>query len=503
MRTFLACSFLVMSVISMQSLAQLSRSDPSDKALTESTVNALEIGAHMRFLSSDELMGRDTPSPGLKTAARYIESELIRYGVRTAPGMDSYFQPVPLKVTTPPNSLELVINDRPSQSDQLVSINSSNIELMKEKMVFLEFGGADDFDKVDVSDKIVVVKCGDGVNFNAIKWFEMGIEKRQRALDGGALALVELYQRAPIPWQVVTGFLRRTRVAIQENAEANPTELAHLWVNDPEFELEELIKSTGKDQASLIVAASESSFVTSQNVVGMVEGTDLLMKDQFIVYSAHYDHVGIGKPNDEGDSIYNGARDNAFGTTNILSIAKNISLHPTKRSAIFLFFTAEEKGLLGSKWYVDHPVVPMENHVFCFNIDNAGYNNTEVATTIGLERTSAGNKIKEACRAFNLEAIADPAPEQGLFNRSDNVHFARKGIPAPTLSMGFTAFDETIMAYYHQPTDQFNTLDFDYLQKLISAYVYAARLIANSKNKPFWIEGDEYYEAGLELYGSK
>lgn len=230
----------------------------------------------------------------------------------------------------------------------------------------------------------------------------------------------------------------------------------------------------------------------------MVEGSDPKLKDEYIIYSAHYDHVGIGKPNAQNDSIYNGARDNAVGTVTVLSAAKSIAKRPTKRSALFILFTAEEKGLLGSRWYVENPVIPLNQMVFCFNSDNGGYNDTSLATVVGLNRTTEGDLIRKAVGEFGLKAIDDPVG--GFFNRSDNVHFARKGIPAPTFSLGFTAFDDEIGKYYHQTADNPDNLDYNYLEQFFRAYVLSCRYIGNSDSTPFWTEGDDYYEAGKQLY---
>ena len=193
----------------------------------------------------------------------------------------------------------------------------------------------------------------------------------------------------------------------------------------------------------------------------------------------------------------------AVGVVTVLSAAENIAKYPTKRSALFILFTAEEKGLLGSNWYVNHPVIPLEKMVYCFNSDNGGYNDTSLATIIGFSRTTAQDHIDKATATFGLKAIEDPAPEQGLFDRSDNVNFAAKGIPAPTFSMGFTAFDAEIGKYYHQTTDNPDTMDYDYLEKFFKSYVLACRLIANDPVIPFWKEGDKYYDAGVKLYGRK
>ncbi len=157
-------------------------------------------------------------------------------------------------------------------------------------------------------------------------------------------------------------------------------------------------------------------------------------------------------------------------------------------------------GLIGSSYYANNPLLPMDQMVYCFNSDNGGYNDTSVATIIGLERTTAGTHIKTACETFSLTAIDDPAPEQGLFDRSDNVSFARKGVPAPTFSLGFRAFDAEIMKYYHQASDNPDNVDYDYLEKFFKAYVMSCRLIANDPETPFWVEGDKYYSIGEKLY---
>ena len=191
--------------------------------------------------------------------------------------------------------------------------------------------------------------------------------------------------------------------------------------------------------------------ITSDNVMGLIEGTDPTLKNEYIVYTAHYDHVGVGAPDDLGDEIYNGARDNAVGVTAVLSLANYFAAHPPKRSAMFVLFTAEEKGLLGSKYFTEHLPVAANQIKYNFNIDNGGYNDTSIISVIGLTRTEAEMDIQKACNEIGLQAIEDPAKEQGLFDRSDNVNFAVLGIPAPTFSLGFRAFDEEIFKYYHRP----------------------------------------------------
>ncbi len=376
-------------------------------------------------------------------------------------------------------------------------VAGGDIELTAD-IVYVNYGEPADFEAKDLTGKVVVALCGAPGVSNPREWFGISRDKRARAETAGAVALIELYNSTGIPWSLLTRFLGRTRVSIDDGG----SDLLSIWVNDSNNEKIELFR--GEDAtASMKIEGAISRSIASQNVVGYIEGTDPELKDEYIVYSAHYDHVGVGRPDDEGDSIYNGARDNAVGTVTVLSMAEYFAQHPPKRSALFILFTAEEKGLLGSRHYVENSPVSLDQIVYCFNSDNGGYNDTSLATIIGLDRTTARDEIVEACETFGLQAIEDPAKEQGLFDRSDNVNFAAKGIPAPTFSLGFTAFDEEIGKYYHRPGDDPESLDYEYLLKFFRAYVYSGLLIADREDRPFWVEGDKYHEAGMNLYNGQ
>jgi hypothetical protein len=200
------------------------------------------------------------------------------------------------------------------------------------------------------------------------------------------------------------------------------------------------------------------------------------------------------------DSIFNGARDNAIGTTAILNAAKYFAENRPKRSLLFIAWTAEEMGLVGSKHYADSPLVPFNKVVYNLNIDNASYNDTTIVTVIGLGRTSADTNISKAAAAYGLKAMPDPAPEQNLFDRSDNVNFAMKGVPAPTFSLGIRKFDEEIMKRYHQLSDEIGNFNLSYGLKYIRAYILAAQNIANDPKQPIWKIGDKYEPVWKELY---
>jgi len=275
--------------------------------------------------------------------------------------------------------------------------------------------------------------------------------------------------------------------------------LPHIWIDAVSNEKREFFENA-KGEGSLVVEATQKDVFSAKNVVGLVKGTDPKLKDEFIIFSAHYDHVGVGDMNANGDSIFNGTRDNAVGTAAVMEAAQNIGKYPLKRSALFVFFTAEEKGLLGSEWYVNHPVVPLEKTVMSYNCDNGGYNDTTFAMIVGMSKMDIGKAMAEACNSFELEAKPDQVLDQGLFNRSDHYSFARQGIPGVMFSMGATAFDEEIMKYLHQQADNPDTINYDYLHKFVSAYVLGGRILGNAKKAPSWNKGTEYYELGEALY---
>lgn len=244
--------------------------------------------------------------------------------------------------------------------------------------------------------------------------------------------------------------------------------------------------------------------VPAKNVIGYIEGTDAALQNQYIVLSAHYDHLGVAPQPKmiEGkmDSIYNGARDNAVGVTAVMNAAAYFSKHPPKRSILFIAFTGEEMGMLGSRYFANHPVIPFKNMVYDLNCDNGGYNDTTIFTIVGLGRTSADDDIKKACAAYGIKATGDPDSTLNLFDRSDNVNFAVKGVPAPTFGMGVTGFDEKVRRYYHQLSDEFSSMDAGYVLKYIRTYILAASNIINNPVQPRWNKGDKYEAAWNSLY---
>lgn len=464
------------------------------KATIEASIQAPEALSHFRFLAADELMGRDPIRPEMKVATRYIAEQFRKYGAIPINGDDEYLQRIPFRLTGPPNTATATLGDRTLEQGVDMLVQDGSDISGSFPMVVAGYGLASDLEGKDVEGKIIVARVGAPDRISPADLFSLGREKMALAKSKGAVGLIEMYNVPTVPWNLVANNLNRTRLTMD-------AEFLSIWVRDMDGALISAIDKGDYPAIDLRIQGKVNRDASSANVVGVIEGTDPVLKNEYLMLSAHYDHVGVGRADAKGDSIYNGARDNAVGTVAVINAAKYFAEHPPKRSILLCAWTAEEKGLLGSAFFANNPLVPLDQIIFNLNIDNGGYNDTSIITVIGLGRTTGDAFISEAVAAFGLEAISDPSPEQGLYDRSDNVNFARRGIPAPTFSLGFRAFDEEIMKYYHQPGDQVDNFDLDYALKYWKSYLLAARKIADWSDRPFWLPGDKYEEVGKSLYG--
>lgn len=221
----------------------------------------------------------------------------------------------------------------------------------------------------------------------------------------------------------------------------------------------------------------------SSNVIGILRGNDPSLRDQVVLIDAHYDHLGIGPPV-AGDSIYNGADDDASGVVAVLEIARALAAGPPpKRTIIVMATTGEEEGILGTRWYIAHPIVPLARMVSNMEIEMIGRPDSLAggpgkAWLTGYERSTMGDMLRQA----NLPIVADPHPDQQFFLRSDNISYAQMGIPAHTLS------SYGLHADYHQPSDEVSRIDFDHMTAVIRTGAEAARLLADGP-APQWKPG--------------
>lgn len=471
--------------------------------------NVKNLEADLRFLASDELKGRRTGSEGNLKAADFIANELKSLKYIAPIGAENYFQPVPLRQNTPPSEAKMSLAGQEYVYNQDFILMNGNAGQIKGEIVFAGHGwineetGHNDYANLDVTGKVVLVLPGPPDASDPATIFRAMMWKQKFASERGAIALFELH-RIQFPWTFFRNYFGKPSIALFNEDEGTGSQtdgLTYGWIKEKDVINPDAIKGA---EANLTHSGARKEFLKSHNVVGILEGTDPVLKKEYVLLTAHFDHVGTGKDGGgaftEEDSIFNGARDNAMGTVALLSAAKSFAAKPTKRSVIILAVTGEEIGLLGSQYYASQPLVPLENTIFNLNTDGAGYNDVTKVSMLGFGRTGTDKQLNDAATAAGLSIIVDPAPEQGLFDRSDNVSFAREGVPALTLSPGFQSFDAEIQKYYHQVTDEVDSIDFDYLYKYCRTFVEAARNIANMEGKPVWKQGDKYEQAGKDLY---
>jgi hypothetical protein len=220
------------------------------------------------------------------------------------------------------------------------------------------------------------------------------------------------------------------------------------------------------------------------NVVGMIPGSDPALRHEAVIVGAHYDHVGIGRAV-AGDSIYNGADDDASGSVAVLEIARALAASAPKRTVVFFFATGEEVGMLGTEWYIRHPVVPLDSTVAGFFVEMIGRPDSLAggpgrAWLTGFDRSTVGQVLADA----GVPLVPDPRPEHNFFERSDNTPFARRGVPAHVIS----SFN--LHADYHRPTDDADRIDYEHMARVIQASIHATRLLADGP-RPRWNPGGQ------------
>lgn len=481
------------------SLSSFSQND--GKALPEFNLQKETFETHLRYIASDRMAGRYTGSEEGELAADYISKVLNAYGVEPIQSVGGYFQKIPFQELNPPKEASLDLGGSSYQhGEDLIMLRGGETNL-EAKAIFVGHGwvddesGIDDYEGVDVKGKVVFVLPGNPGDQNPFKMFSAMAVKRRLAIERGAVGVVELF-RMQFPWPFFKNYFNKKRLEVAE--EGGDIFYAFLKEGKPNpvMELEKGTELTVKIQSSGVEILDRSA----SNVIGMIKGTDENLKNEYIVVSAHYDHVGVGKQGGgtvtEQDTIFNGARDNGMGTVALLAAAKALGQKPAKRPVLFLACTAEEIGMVGSSYFTKHPPISLDEMAFNLNNDGGGYNTTEQFSVIGFTKTNVQEQLEQAASAFDLTISKDPAPEAGLYTRSDNISFAVKGIPAIDFAPGVTAMDEEIMKYYHQVTDNPDSVDYDYLLKFCQAFAHSARLIADKDVIPAWTPGDEYEKVG-------
>lgn len=461
----------------------------------KATIDKIEAESHLRFLTADELRGRNTGTIELNIAGRYLAEQFRKYGLDPlGDKKGDYTQKVNIIESKPPSKATASLYDKVFDLKLDLAYFDGENGVVEGPIMYLEDLSA--LETTDLKGKIVVTVLGDPLaaltNLDQVK----SLHKM------GAIGLIEIYGRGQkFPWPAVAQYLNSEKMKLGEIGSAKV--LPRLWVNDTTDVFVKKLKNSGAGKTATIkIENSMKKPIESYNIVGKIEGTDPILKDEYVIMSAHYDHIGV--QSGKGlDSIYNGTRDNGIGTTGLINAAKYFGLYPAKRSIIIVALTGEEKGLLGSTFYTDNPKVPLEKSVFALNIDNSGYTDVEHITLLDTARTNIDKFVYQAAREVGLGVMGDRIPSEGYYERSDQVSFAKKGVPAINFKMSMAAFDERISTYYHQPNDEFDTVDLDYVYKYWISYIRSAELISNWDQRPYWIPGDKFEEAGNKLYNKK
>ncbi len=533
--------------------ALLSEANDVENAAMKIEENKLR--AHVKFLADDLLEGRGPGSRGGMLAAKYIAAQFEALGLEPAAADRTYFQHVQMIGSRPDPSTKLTIKSGAGDAEFKFNddfVGGTDLEQtevpVSGEIVFVGYGVNapenkwDDYKGVDVRGKILLMMVNDPpptpsepnlFGGQALTYYGRWTYKYEEAARRGAAGaiLIHTNQSAGYAWSVVRNSWGAERFGLLPDANT-PTLKLKSWVTEEAArrmaqigghnldQLRQSAASRGFKPVTLnarvdLTLRSQVQRLTSPNVVAIYRGNDPTLKNEYVVYSAHWDHLGI-RPDQPGDNIYNGAIDNATGIAGMLAIAKafnGLAIKP-RRSALFIATTAEEQGLLGAEYYVRHPLVPAAQTVANINLDsmNALGQTTDI-TPLGSDRSTLGKFIEEVAKENNVTISPDARPEQGSFYRSDHFPFAKAGIPAVSLKPGTKfvghnekwgeeQFEDYSKHRYHQPADEYSP-NWDFggmVQQTRLAFLIGLR-VANASETPQWNKGDEFERARLKSLG--
>lgn len=463
----------------------------------EESVTRTAAEAHLTFLAADEMKGRDTGSPELDIAANYIRTQFRMLNINPAPGTTEYFQPVNLvRYRKPEKGNVKLAGETYTLLDNMLVLEGGAVEWSGE-LIYVGYGSPKDLEGVDIKGKMVLALAGSREADNINKVYMASRDKLGLIKKAGAAGLIEVLAFQQVPWNALVNAFQKDAWNIADNSGSG---IPFIWVKPRDIK-KLSFRQSKPVEGSVSVVSPPAQYVTGKNVAAMVEGTDPELKNEFIILTAHYDHIGVDPDETKADRIYNGARDNAIGTVALIQAARFLSKSPPARSVLLIALTSEEKGLLGSRWYVKHPLVPLNKTALNLNCDGVGYNDISTITSISLGRTNTDEILREAAEGFDFKLGGDPDSREGFYERSDQVSFAKEGIPAIKLQPGVVKMNDEIFRYYHQPADEVSSLNLDYITRFYRSYVYAVHLLANTRMQPAWAEGDKFQEAGKKLYG--
>jgi Zn-dependent M28 family amino/carboxypeptidase len=512
-------------------------------------INAEDFVQHVKVLASDDFEGRGPGTPGEEKSVQYIKSQFERIGLK--PGNNGeWFQTVPMVETTadPATTLKLTVDGKPRElkmgSDMVIGTTNGQpeVKIDASPLVFVGYGVNapeqhwNDYAGLDVKGKTVVILVNDpGFHANDPKLFEgkrmtyygRWTYKYEEAARQGAAAALIIHDTpgASYGWDVVKNSWSGAQYALPASTDPAPRLPAQGWLTGEQAQ--SLFTDSGLDLDKLRAAANKPGFKPvpinatlsldlkntivqkqSRNVIGRLDGST--HPEEAMVYMAHWDHLGK-HPDETGDNIYNGAVDNATGVAGILEIAEAFKHQqpPPQRSLLFIAVTLEESGLLGSQYYVAHPVVPLDKTVGVINLDALGVNGkTHDLTVVGMGSSQLEDALKGVTSKQGLTLHAESRPEAGSYFRSDHFNFAKAGVPAmdvgsgdDLLDGGTTAGDAAGKDYnehrYHKPADQYDaaTWKLDGVVTLLDDVYGVGQQLASDGTWPEWYPGNPFKAA--------
>ena len=512
------------------------------------TISGERMRAHVKFLASDLLEGRGVATRGGDLATEYIATQFALSGLKPAGDNGTYFQNFTMLGTEPQTTqMTAAGNGKTISFEWLtdfvgVTFSQKPDVTVDADAVFVGHGIVapeyqwDDYKNIDVRGKVVVLFTGEPPSKDAkffagdaLTYYGRWTYKYEEATRHGAAGAIIIHTTptASYGWNVVRSSWSKEDMAMKL-APGEPALGFAGWVTTEGGD--RIAATLGKSAAELLLMADARGFearplplrfhvraqskireVVTRNVIGRVDGSDPQLKNEAVMFSAHWDHLGVGEPI-RGDKIYNGAQDNATGCGVLLELARAWAALPEKprRSALFISVSAEESGLLGSEYYGQHPVVPVGKTALAVNYDLLPpYGVTRDVGTHGAERTTAFPLVEEAARRFGFVLSPDPRPFAGSYYRSDHFSFARVGIPAFSVDSGDDVagqppgtgkkYNDTYNeAHYHQPSDEYHD---DWNFAGMEAYGRFGFLInlnaANLPKLPSWRSGDEFLPARI------
>ncbi len=524
---------------------------PATDTAAAASIDAAGILADVLVLSDDAMGGRGTGTEGEAMAAAHIESRFKEVGL--VPLNGSYRQEFELvgtqkvaerstlAITGPAGALDL----RPTENvSYWSSTQKPSVDVADAPLVFVGYGvsapeyGWDDYKEQDMTGKVLLFLnddppiIEDGVELfggEARTYYGRWTYKYEQAMRMGAAGAIVIHTTpsASYPWSVVQFNGREEHFALDLEGTGYKVDLLG-WLDVETSGI--VAEAMGTDVDGLFAMAANRDFAPvdtgftvdahietavrrspTANVVGLLVGSDPELEEQVIVFSAHYDHLGTN-PDLEGDQVWNGAWDNAAGTASIIQLARAFAASEPRprRSILFLACAAEEKGSLGSKWFVARPPFEQRRLVANFNVDMPQiFGPTRDLAAIGDDTNTLGKTLHEVASEQGVVITGDPRPRAGSFYRSDQVNFAKAGIPAlfvlpgsdfdPPLAFDPSAYRE---AHYHQPSDEvreeWNLAGAERDMRLL--FVAASR-VANASEMPTWVPGNEFEEAWKALHG--